>query len=107
MLESIDDASEWSARGRTRELPQELEPRAGKHRRRLSLCRGHVAIGASVSGPFQEMTGERLFATLVIIAVVTTLMASPVFERLVGSNTAQQPVSGPETEKASELKLVR
>ena len=29
----------------TRELPQELEPRASKHRRWLSLCRGHVAIG--------------------------------------------------------------
>ena len=70
---------------RTRELPQELEPRAGKHRRWLSLCRGHVAIGASVSGPFQEMTGEGLFVALVIIAVVTTLMGSPLFDRLVGS----------------------
>ena len=38
-----------------------------------------------VSGPFQEMTGEGLFATLVIMAVVTTLMASPLFDRLVGS----------------------
>ena len=28
-----------------------------------------------------------LFATLVIMAVVTTLMASPIFERLVGSGT--------------------
>ncbi len=30
-----------------------------------------------------------LFATLVIMAVVTTLMASPLFERLVGSRTAE------------------
>ena len=29
---------------------------------------------------------EGLFATLVIMAVVTTLMASPVFERLVGTS---------------------
>ena len=37
---------------------------------------------------------EGLFATLVIMAVVTTLMASPIFERLVGS--AHQPVPEPE-----------
>ena len=40
---------------------------------------------ASVSGPFQEMASEGLFATLVITAVATTLMASPLFDRLVGS----------------------
>jgi Kef-type K+ transport system membrane component KefB len=38
-----------------------------------------------------------LFATLVIMAVVTTLMASPIFERLVGSGTAA-PVDEPEEE---------
>lgn len=37
-----------------------------------------------------------LFATLVIMAVVTTLMASPIFERLVGTGTYQ-----PETEPDS------
>jgi Kef-type K+ transport system membrane component KefB len=37
---------------------------------------------------------EGLFATLVIMAVVTTLMASPIFERLVGSGkNAPGPVT--------------
>jgi Kef-type K+ transport system membrane component KefB len=35
--------------------------------------------------PVPRMTGEGLFVILVIIAVVTTLMASPLFDRLVGS----------------------
>lgn len=39
---------------------------------------------------------EGLFATLVIMAVVTTLMASPIFERLVGSGTYKsEPESSP------------
>jgi len=41
---------------------------------------------------------EGLFATLVIMAVVTTLMASPIFERLVGSRRPEdndQPGSDP------------
>ncbi len=51
---------------------------------------------ASVSGPFQEMAGEGLFATLVITAVATTLMASPLFDRLVRSKrTRVRPLSGP------------
>jgi Kef-type K+ transport system membrane component KefB len=49
---------------------------------------------------------EGLFATLVIMAVLTTLMASPLFERLVGSNI-HQFVPDPEAEEASELKFVR
>jgi Kef-type K+ transport system membrane component KefB len=48
---------------------------------------------------------EGLFATLVIMAVLTTLMASPLFERLVGSGTAQ-PVPEPEAQEASELGYV-
>ena len=35
---------------------------------------------------------EGLFAVLVIMAVVTTLMASPIFERLVGTGTHQTTV---------------
>ena len=38
-----------------------------------------------------------LFATLVIMAVITTLMASPIFERLIGTGTYQ-----PESEPAPE-----
>jgi len=34
---------------------------------------------------------EGLFAVLVIMAVVTTLMASPLFDRLVGSGVASIP----------------
>jgi Kef-type K+ transport system membrane component KefB len=49
---------------------------------------------------------EGLFATLVIMAVLTTLMASPLFERLVGSGT-HQPVSEPEAEEAGEPKFGR
>jgi Kef-type K+ transport system membrane component KefB len=48
---------------------------------------------------------EGLFATLVIMAVVTTLMASPLFERLVGSDT-HQPVPEPKAEDAGEPKFV-
>src|SRR5947207_6626582 len=48
---------------------------------------------------------EGLFATLVIMAVVTTLMASPLFERLVGSGT-YRAMSEPEAEEAPEPGLV-
>ena len=40
-----------------------------------------------------------LFAVLVIMAVVTTLMASPIFERLVGTGT-YQPTPEPELHAA-------
>ena len=48
---------------------------------------------------------EGLFATLVIMAVVTTLMTSPIFERLVGSET-RQPIPEAEPEETSELRFV-
>jgi Kef-type K+ transport system membrane component KefB len=46
---------------------------------------------------------EGLFATLVIMAVVTTLMASPIFERLVGSRRPEdddKPGSDPVASEA-------
>ena len=43
---------------------------------------------------------EGLFAVLVIMAVVTTLMASPIFERLVGTGTYKP---APEPEHSGEL----
>ena len=49
---------------------------------------------------------EGLFAALVIMAVVTTLMASPLFERLVGSDTHQH-VPEPDMEGASEPEIAR
>jgi hypothetical protein len=39
------------------------------------------------------------------MAVLTTLMASPLFERLVGSGT-HQPIHGLETDEASEPRFV-
>ncbi|PYV37726.1 MAG: cation/H(+) antiporter, partial [Acidobacteria bacterium] len=49
-----------------------------------------------------------LFATLVIMAVVTTLMASPIFERLVGTGM-YQPVTEPlpDTAARDELEVSR
>ena len=49
---------------------------------------------------------EALFAMLVIMAVVTTLMASPLFGRLVGSGT-HQAIPDPEAEEASEPRFAR
>lgn len=49
---------------------------------------------------------EGLFATLVIMAVLTTLMASPLFERLVGSGT-HKSISEPDVQGASEPEIAR
>jgi len=74
------------------------------------------SIAVSVAGmltPFvlgaglqRGIISEGLFATLVIMAVLTTLMASPLFERLVGSGT-HQSVPEPEAEEAGEPKFGR
>jgi Kef-type K+ transport system membrane component KefB len=45
-----------------------------------------------------------LFATLVIMAVVTTLMASPIFERLVGTGTYQPITESPSTVLADPIR---
>jgi hypothetical protein len=37
----------------------------------------------------RRIISEGLFASLVIMAVITTLMASPIFDRLVGSGFAE------------------
>jgi hypothetical protein len=54
------------------------------------------------AGLSRGIISEGLFATLVIMAVVTTLMASPIFDRLVGSGqVAPEPDALPsELEKA-------
>jgi Kef-type K+ transport system membrane component KefB len=72
----------------------------------LMNARGLMELIIINIGLQRGIISEGLFATLVIMAVVTTLMASPLFERLVGSVT-HQPVPEPEIEKASELKFVR
>jgi len=71
----------------------------------LMNARGLMELIIINIGLQRGIISEGLFATLVIMAVLTTLMASPLFERLVGSGT-HQPVAQPEAEEASEPGLV-
>ena len=58
----------------------------------LMNARGLMELIIINIGLQRGIISEGLFATLVIMAVVTTLMASPIFERLVGTGT-YRPVS--------------
>ena len=55
----------------------------------LMNARGLMELIIINIGLQRGIISEGLFATLVIMAVVTTLMASPIFERLVGSGRVQ------------------
>lgn len=55
----------------------------------LMNARGLMELIIINIGLQRGIISEGLFAVLVIMAVVTTLMASPIFERLVGSGTYQ------------------
>jgi Kef-type K+ transport system membrane component KefB len=70
----------------------------------LMNARGLMELIIINIGLQRGIISEGLFATLVIMAVLTTLMASPLFERLVGSGT-HQPVPEPEAEEAGEPKF--
>jgi len=72
----------------------------------LMNARGLMELIIINIGLQRGIISEGLFATLVIMAVLTTLMASPVFERLVGSVT-HQLIPDADAEEASEPKLVR
>jgi len=72
----------------------------------LMNARGLMELIVINIGLQRGIISEGLFATLVIMAVLTTLMASPLFERLVGSGT-NHPIPDPEAEEASEPKFVR
>src|SRR6202162_5348359 len=72
----------------------------------LMNARGLMELIIINIGLQRGIISEGLFATLVIMAVVTTLMASPLFERLVRSGT-HQPIPEPESKGESEPKLVR
>jgi Kef-type K+ transport system membrane component KefB len=72
----------------------------------LMNARGLMELIVINIGLQRGIISEGLFATLVIMAVLTTLMASPLFERLVGSGT-HQPIPEPEAEEASEPRFVR
>lgn len=65
----------------------------------LMNARGLMELIIINIGLQRGIISEGLFATLVIMAVVTTLMASPIFDRLVGKGTAQmEPEPGAEEE---------
>src|SRR5437868_7727644 len=72
----------------------------------LTNARGLMELIVINIGLQRGIISEGLFATLVIMAVLTTLMASPLFERLVGSGT-HQPIPEPEAKEAIEPKFVR
>ena len=71
----------------------------------LMNARGLMELIIINIGLQRGIISEGLFATLVIMAVVTTLMASPLFDFLVGSGT-HQLVPEPEAEEATEPGLV-
>ena len=55
----------------------------------LMNARGLMELIIINIGLQRGIISEQLFAVLVIMAVITTLMASPIFERLVGAGTYQ------------------
>jgi Kef-type K+ transport system membrane component KefB len=63
----------------------------------LMNARGLMELIIINIGLQRGVISEGLFATLVIMAVVTTLMASPIFERLVGTGRFQ-PLAEPDAE---------
>jgi Kef-type K+ transport system membrane component KefB len=69
----------------------------------LMNARGLMELIIINIGLQRGIISPALFAILVIMAVVTTLMASPVFDRLVGSGTAQ-PIAEPGTEDPAPAK---
>ena len=64
----------------------------------LMNARGLMELIIINIGLQRGIISPALFAVLVIMAVITTLMASPIFERLVGTGT-YQPVTEPEGEE--------
>jgi Kef-type K+ transport system membrane component KefB len=72
----------------------------------LMNARGLMELIIINIGLQRGIISEGLFAVLVIMAVITTLMASPVFERLVGTGI-HQPMPEPDTNAAGELEIAR
>lgn len=72
----------------------------------LMNARGLMELIIINIGLQRGVISEGLFATLVIMAVVTTLMASPLFERLVGTGT-HQPMPEPDNDMPTEPALAR
>jgi Kef-type K+ transport system membrane component KefB len=72
----------------------------------LMNARGLMELIIINIGLQRGIISEGLFATLVIMAVVTTLMASPVFELFVGIGT-HQPLPEPDIDVAGEREIAR
>ncbi len=72
----------------------------------LMNARGLMELIIINVGLQRGIISEGLFATLVIMAVVTTLMASPLFERLVGSGNTQ-PLPELDAESPADLAFSR
>src|SRR6185436_19359537 len=70
----------------------------------LMNARGLMELIIINIGLQRGIISEGLFATLVIMAVITTLMASPLFERLVGSGV-HQPIAESAADAPSELEV--
>jgi len=70
----------------------------------LMNSRGLMELIIINIGLHRGIISPALFATLVIMAVVTTLMASPIFERLVGTGT-YQPIAEPLSEQTPRDEL--
>ena len=72
----------------------------------LMNARGLMELIIINVGLQRGIISAELFATLVIMAVVTTLMASPIFDRLVGEGEAlESGEEGAEETKPSELSM--
>ena len=71
----------------------------------LMNARGLMELIIINIGLQRGVISEGLFAMLVIMAVVTTLMASPLFERLVGSGT-HQLIPEPDVDVSTEREMV-
>ena len=74
----------------------------------LMNARGLMELIIINIGLQRGIISPALFATLVIMAVVTTLMASPIFDRLVGTGTYQPDAEPlPDTGARDELEVSR
>ena len=72
----------------------------------LMNARGLMELIIINIGLQRGIISEGLFATLVIMAVVTTLMTSPLFDRLVGTGV-HQPIPEPDTDAPAEFEIAR
>jgi Kef-type K+ transport system membrane component KefB len=90
----------WAA-ARTTGVPQREAVGIGI----LMNARGLMELIIINIGLQRGIIGEGLFATLVIMAVVTTLMASPIFDRLVGKGFSTDVATAPASDEPAAAGL--